>query len=97
MPDSADQLFFKRPEEEMDNAKDSSDQETACTAIHMQGVQYCQETSLHGFQYLTHSGVVTKIGWLVVVALSIMGSVGFTVINLREYFQVSNLFLCIRI
>ena len=59
MNDTTDQLFSEHPEEDMENAKDSSDQETACIAIHMQGVQYCQETSLHGFQYLTHSGVVT--------------------------------------
>ena len=94
MHTSADQLFSKRSEEKKDKGQDSAYCETACTAIHMQGVQYCEETTLHGFQYLTHPGVATKIGWLVVVVLSVTASVVFMVMNVKEYLQVGTKDLC---
>ena len=38
-----------------------------CKIFEMQGTQYCHETSLHGFQYLTKPGYLTKIFWFCVI------------------------------
>ena len=58
-----------------------------CGLLRAQTTQYCEQTSVHGFQYLAQPGIFTKIGWLAVVILSIVASVYFMAINLREYFQ----------
>ena len=91
MHSSVDQLFSKRNEEVEEKKEDSRYEGTKCTAIHMQGVQYCEETTLHGFQYLTHPGVVSKIGWLMVVLLSTAAAVAFMVLNIKEFLQVTKL------
>ena len=92
MQDSADPIFSKRSLEEIDKWSKPDDQKSKCSVIHMQGVQYCEETTLHGFQYLTHPGLATKIGWVVVVGLAIAASIYFMINNLTDYLHVRALF-----
>ena len=88
MHTSTEQLFSKRSNDDASPAKNLADPESKCSIIHMQGTQYCEETTVHGFQYLTHPGLATKTGWLLVVLLSIIASVYFMVININEFLQV---------
>ena len=83
-------MFSKHSGDDRGNEAGRPDLDSKCTVIRMQAVEYCEQTSLHGFQYLTHRGVATKIGWLVVVILSITASVIFMTMNLKIYLQVGN-------
>ena len=50
------------------------------------GFKYCQETSLHGWQYIySEQGYFHKIIWLVIVLLSIVVSLLFLVDNTKAY------------
>ena len=54
-------VAWENPENTKNKQKD------LCTILEIQGSQYCQETTLHGFQYLTKPGYLTKIFWLCVI------------------------------
>ena len=87
-----DSIFSKRSLAEVDNWTKPADHKTTnCTVIEMQGVQYCNETTLHGFQYLTHPGIFTKLVWLVVVGACQAGSIYFFFQNLNVYLQVGQI------
>ena len=92
MQGSADPIFSKRSLEEIDKWSKPDNQKSKCSVIQIQGVQYCEETTLHGFQYLTHPGLATKIGWVVVVGLAIAASIYFMINNLTDYLHVRALF-----
>ena len=61
-----------------------------CTILEIQGTQYCEETTLHGFQYLTKPGYVTKVFWLCVITTCFSLAVYFGIFqNYLEYIGVS--------
>ena len=59
-----------------------------CRSIRNQGVRYCEETSLHGFQYLLHQGLCTKIFWVLIIGGAITGSFYTVITNVNNYFDV---------
>ena len=59
-----------------------------CRSMRKQGVQYCEETSLHGFQYLLHQGLCTKIFWVLIIGGAITGSFYTVITNVNNYFDV---------
>ena len=89
MRGAKDPEFVKRSQEFTNywGEKETKRGET-CHVLHMQGVQYCQETSLHGFQYLTHNGILVKICWFLVLGIVIAASVPLMIVNIKGYFNV---------
>ena len=64
-----------------------------CRSIRNQGVRYCEETSLHGFQYLLHQGLCTKIFWVLIIGGAITGSFYTVITNVNNYFDVMKTFI----
>jgi len=58
---------------------------TKCQILKEQGAKYCEETTLHGFQYLRTPGIVWKILWCIAVLTAVCTSVGFLASNWSEY------------
>jgi hypothetical protein len=47
---------------------------------------YCQQTTLHGWQYLeTEPGLWRKIIWALVILISMVASITFMVMNIGEF------------
>ena len=61
---------------------------TKCQILKEQGAKYCEETTLHGFQYLRTPGIVWKILWCIAVLTAVCTSVGFLASNWAEYLNV---------
>ena len=59
--------------------------------VWLRGVStYCQQTSLHGWQYLdSESGCVRKFFWFLIVFASVVASVVFLVLNTMEYMEAT--------
>ena len=64
-------------------------QGTKCQVLKEQGAKFCEETTLHGFQYLRTPGIVWKVLWGVAVFIAVCASVGFLGSNWAEYLNVS--------
>ena len=64
-------------------------QGTKCQVLKEQGAKFCEETTLHGFQYLRTPGIVWKVLWGVAVFIVVCASVGFLGSNWAEYLNVS--------
>ena len=63
---------------------------TKCQILKEQGSKFCEETTLHGFQYLRTPGIVWKIVWGIAVFIAVCASAGFLGSSWAEYLQVSS-------
>ena len=61
---------------------------TKCHILKDQGRKFCEETTLHGFQYLITPGIVWKCSWGIAVFAAVCTSVGFLGSSWDEYLQV---------
>ena len=64
-------------------------EESACEAMVGSGADYCQQTSLHGFQYLPRAGWPGRILWSAVILAGAASSVYMSYTNIREYMTVT--------
>ena len=64
-------------------------EESACEAMLGSGADYCQQTSLHGFQYLPRAGWPGRILWSAVILAGAASSVYMSYTNIREYLTVT--------
>ena len=46
---------------------------------------YCQQTSLHGYQYLPHPGLISRIFWTLIILLVTVAALGLFVYSLSGY------------
>ena len=54
------------------------------------GIRYCEETTLHGFRYLTKPGVYSKLVWLVTVLTSVLVALYYGIYyNTTEFLEDS--------
>ena len=61
---------------------------TKCQILKEQGGKFCEETTLHGFQYLRTPGIVWRVLWVVAVAGAVATSVVCLGSSWAEYLQV---------
>ena len=79
--DQFGQVFKKRLSETVSG--------TTCHTLKEQGAKFCEETTLHGFQYLRTPGIVWKFLWGLVVFSAVCSCIGFLVSSWSEYLSVS--------
>jgi len=60
---------------------------TKCQILKEQGGKFCEETTLHGFQYLRTPGIVWRVLWVVAVAGAVVTSVVCLGSSWAEYLQ----------
>ena len=54
----------------------------------MKGSEYCEETTLHGFQYLRKPGIFNKLLWLIIIMGCFSVAIYFGISNTLEYLNV---------
>ena len=80
-PDSSNLTFTRKLSDTVSGTK--------CQIIKEQGAKFCEETTLHGFQYLRTPGLVWKLLWGFAVSVAVCASVGFLGSSWAEYLAVS--------
>ena len=69
-----------------------------CSVVESQTCQYCNQTTLHGFQYLTTTGIIGKIFWLCIIAVCFCFATYYGVyLNITEYLNVNYLMFMLKI
>ena len=54
----------------------------------LKGSEYCEETTLHGFQYLRKPGIFNKLVWLVIITGCFSVAAYFGIDNTLDYLNV---------